>query len=168
MSDTLIIEDDDGSIEVTINTASAAVLEIETGSQQVLILNEGPPGPAGPQGPPGSGGGGSGESYEKLTTSKAILAADSHTVYTNEGASALVIVDIPASAEGLKFTFLVTDNTGGIKLDFAGSNIGRLGSAVTSAGGTLTGAKPGCSITIRGTDTAGYITESVVGVWKEA
>lgn len=120
------------------------------------------------QGPPGAGGGGggSGETFAKLTTSTTLTSANTNTRYTNEGAASLVVVTLPAAAEGLKFTFLVTASAG-FTIDAAGSNTIRIGTGVTSAGGTYTSTKVGSSIVIYGTDTAGWVASSALGIWSE-
>lgn len=106
------------------------------------------------------------ERYSTISVSGSILAAATNTVYDNDGASALVVVGLPAAARGLKYTFLVTD-ANGFRLDAAGADTIRVSGSISTAGGTQTCKQIGGAITIYGL-SGRWVASASQRTWIEA
>lgn len=126
----------------------------------VTIGNSGVPGTAGAEGA-------AARKFDSITESRAITAGETATSFHNSGATELCVADLPAAAEGLFYSFTVTDSVYGIKLDATGSDMIRIGGSVSSAGGTIQSTKIGSSVTIEGR-TGGWFATSLIGTWVEA
>jgi len=96
-----------------------------------------------------------------------VSAGVSYTTYTNEGAGAQIVFNLPAAAAGLTYTFIVQNNNG-IQVKANGTNTIRLASAVSSAGGTATSTTVGSSITLVAINATEWIAREITGTWITA
>ncbi len=85
--------------------------------------------------------------------------------FSNDGATALVTFQLPAAQTDLIYTFVVTDSDG-IAIDAAGTNTIRVGSQVSTAGGTATSTQVGSTITLSGVSDSEWVATNIVGVWN--
>ena len=98
------------------------------------------------------------------TSNATLLATDSGSVVTNEGALATITVDLPATAKGLIFPVIIrAAQTLNLKAP-AGSTI-RNGSQISVSGGILSSNIVGNRATILGTSTSEWELDSMVGLW---
>lgn len=100
----------------------------------------------------------------QATTPVSVAAASSGTVYTNEGASALGVFNLPTAAANLTYTFIVND-TDGIKVNASAGDTIRLSTSVSAAAGFASATDLGASITIVAINATEWIATSIVGSW---
>jgi hypothetical protein len=96
-----------------------------------------------------------------------LTAANSQTTYTNEGAGAQIVINLPTAVAGLSFTFIVQD-TDGIQVKASAGDTIRLGGSVSSVAGTATSTTIGSVITLTAINATEWIAVSLVGVWVTA
>ena len=96
-----------------------------------------------------------------------LTAANSQTTYTNEGAAAQIVVNLPAAAAGLTFEFIVQD-ADGIQVDAQAGDTIRLGASVSSSGGTATSTTIGSTLRLIAINATEWIATSIVGTWVTA
>lgn len=96
-----------------------------------------------------------------------LSSGDDFKVFTNEGATAQAIFDLPAATAGSTHTFIVQDTDGILITAVAGDTI-RVGATVSTAGGTLSSATIGNSVTLVAINTTEWIATSVIGTWTAA
>lgn len=98
------------------------------------------------------------------TSNYSVLAVDSNTFFTNEGAVAGINFSLPATAAGLTYTFYV--QTGQTLLITApgGSTI-RNGTTISDSGGFLHAGAIGSSIRLVAINATEWVTEAVIGSW---
>lgn len=100
-----------------------------------------------------------------VTTSTAPTAADSHTIYSNEGDTDGATLLLPAAAAGLQFTALVhTAQT--FTITAAAGDTLRLGSSVTAAAGSITSNVVGSAVTLWAINQTEWLASAVVGSWS--
>jgi hypothetical protein len=106
-----------------------------------------------------------------LTVSKTanytIVALDNGTHFDNIGAAANITLTLPTAANGLTFSFAV-HAAHSIIVDAAGTDIIALGTLLTSAGGTVTGATPYSYVEIECHAAGVWIATSQLGGWATA
>ncbi len=86
-------------------------------------------------------------------------------IYSNEGASALVVLTLPSAAANLQYTFIVQDGDG-IQVTAAAGDTIRIGSAVSAAAGNISNTVVGSTITLTAINATEWIaTSSVGGTW---
>jgi hypothetical protein len=101
------------------------------------------------------------------TSATSPAAADSRTVYTNEGTASQLAVTLPAAVAGLSYTFVVQD-TDGIQLTAAAGDTIRVAGSVSSSGGTATASAVGDTITIIAINATEWIAIASHGTWTLA
>jgi hypothetical protein len=94
-------------------------------------------------------------------------STDVGSAFTNEGASAQIVFNLPAAAAGLTYTFIVQD-VDGIQVVGNGTNTIRLSSAVSSAGGTATSIAIGSVLTLVAINASEWVATSITGTWITA
>lgn len=98
------------------------------------------------------------------TTSATILATDSGSVLTNEGAVATVNLDLPTTAKGLIYPVIIrAAQTLNLRAP-TGSTI-RNGSQVSGSGGILSSNVVGNRATLLATSSSEWELDAMVGVW---
>jgi hypothetical protein len=98
------------------------------------------------------------------TASYNILTGDSGSVFTNEGASAIVPFTLPAAASGLEYTLFVQDADGIQVIAGAGDTI-RIGSLVTAAAGNVQSNTIGSSVTLKAINATEWVAIAALGTW---
>lgn len=86
-------------------------------------------------------------SISPLTSGATLLAADSGTVTTNEGASARLDMILPSAVAGYRYSFIVQD-TDGIRVTAGTGDTIRIGSSVSASAGRIDANTIGASITL--------------------
>jgi len=89
--------------------------------------------------------------------------------FTNEGAAALIVFNLPAAAApgvttGYHYTFYVQD-VDGIRVTAAAGDTIRIGATVSAAGGTATSVTIGSCLRLQCINATEWVCESLVGVW---
>ena len=132
--------------EVYILEGNSAV-SVDNSTVKTVILEV-----AGIQGATGGAG-----AYVSLAVDKVLTAAETATTYDNEDAIALLNIDLPTLANGLKYSFIVTNAfgfqinaTGGATIDSAGN--------VSAPDGWIKSVQIGSTLTILGTPNGWIIT----------
>lgn len=103
------------------------------------------------------------EDIETITTETDLETTDTNKVYLNTGAASVVPANLPAGAEGLKFTFLVTDSSG-FEINADGSDTIQLAG---SNAGTFTCTQLGGALVLYGY-TGGWIAASSQRTWIDS
>jgi len=103
----------------------------------------------------------------QASTPLSVSTGVSYTTYTNEGAGAQIVFNLPAAAAGLNYRFIV-QNANGIQVKANGTNTIRLASAVSTAGGTATSTTIGSSITLVAINATEWMAREIVGTWVTA
>jgi hypothetical protein len=93
-----------------------------------------------------------------------ITAAESRSVFTNEGATALNYHTLPTAAAGLVFTFYVQD-TDGIRVVANTGDTIRIDTAVSAAAGYAESTTVGSSVTLTAINATEWVATSVIGTW---
>lgn len=100
----------------------------------------------------------------KATTPVTVSALDCSSVYTNEGASAKIVFNLPTAVAGYKYTWVVQD-ADGIDITAASGDTIRFGSTVTAAAGTITSTTIGSTITLVAINATEWVATSLMGTW---
>lgn len=104
----------------------------------------------------------------KATTPITVAVNDAGRVFTNEGASAQIVFNLPTAATSNgPFTFYVQD-TDGIQVVASTGDTIRVGTGVSSAGGTATNSTAGSFITLIAINATEWISFSSFGTWTLA
>jgi len=93
-----------------------------------------------------------------------ITAAESRSVFTNEGATALNYHTLPTAAAGLVYTFYVQD-TDGIRVVANTGDTIRIDTAVSAAAGYAESTTVGSSVTLTAINATEWVATSVIGTW---
>lgn len=104
---------------------------------------------------------------EHKASSVTLTAADSGGVYTNIGATSLVVITLPAAAAGIEFTFYVTD-TDGIRVTAAAGDFILTNTGASSSGGTATNTSPYSALTLRAVSSDSWVATCYTGTWTLA
>jgi hypothetical protein len=104
---------------------------------------------------------------EHKASSVTLTAADSGGVYTNIGATALVVITLPAAAAGLKYTFIVTDSDG-IQIKAVSGDYILTNTGASTSGGTATNTSPYSSITLEAVSSDSFVATAMTGTWTLA
>lgn len=89
---------------------------------------------------------------------------DVHKVFTNEGAAALTVFNLPAAATGLTYTFY-NQNANNISVDAAAGDTIRVGALVTAAGGAITSTAIGDTVTLVAINATEWIAVASIGTF---
>jgi hypothetical protein len=100
----------------------------------------------------------------KAATPYTVLSTESNTVFTNEGATAKIVFNLPTAVAGLTFTLFVQD-TDGIDITAASGDTIRFNTTVTAAAGTITSTTIGSSITLVAINATEWVATALVGTW---
>ena len=93
-----------------------------------------------------------------------ITAGDNSTIFTNEGASAEVYLNLPAAASGLIYT-AYCQNVNGIRFVANTGDTIRVSSAVSAAAGYASSTTIGSTIILTAINATEWVAISAVGVW---
>jgi len=93
-----------------------------------------------------------------------ITAAESRSVFTNEGATALNYHTLPTAAAGLVYTFYVQD-TDGIRVVANTGDTIRIDTVVSAAAGYAESTTVGSSVTLTAINATEWVATSVIGTW---
>jgi len=96
-----------------------------------------------------------------------VSADDTGKVFSNEGAAALAVYNLPAAAAGLTYTFVVQD-ADGIQIDAQAGDTIRLATSVSSSGGTATSTDIGSALILVALNATEWMARSIVGAWVTA
>jgi outer membrane protein W len=95
---------------------------------------------------------------------RTITAAESSTVFSNEGATAIDPFVLPAAAAGLNFTFIVQD-ADGIRVTAAAGDTIRIATAVSAAAGKIEATAIGSVARLYAINATEWIAVYAVGAW---
>lgn len=98
------------------------------------------------------------------TTNYTLATNESFKVVNNTSASSQVTNTLPSAAAGLSYCFTVTV-TNGIKVVAPGSNTIRIGSTISSAGGSITSTNLGDTVWLVALDSVKWTALSIIGTW---
>lgn len=98
------------------------------------------------------------------TTPVTITAAESNKVYTNEGATAKIVYNLPTAVAGLTYTFIVQD-TDWMDITAAAWDTIRRNTNVTAAWGTVTSTAIGSVLTLVAINATEWIATSEIWTW---
>lgn len=93
-----------------------------------------------------------------------VAAVDSNVNYTNEGAAAKIVFNLPTAVAGYTYTFVVQD-ADGIDVTAAAGDTIRFAGTVTAAAGTITSTTIGSTITLVAINATEWIATSLMGTW---
>lgn len=93
-----------------------------------------------------------------------ITAAQSGTVWTNEGSTAVNYHTLPTAAVGLQYTFIVQDADGLRVTANTGDTI-RLGTAVTATAGNIQSTQIGAAVVLVAINATVWMATSITGTW---
>lgn len=100
----------------------------------------------------------------KSSTPYTVLTTESNAHFTNEGAAAKIVFNLPTAAANLKYTFIVQD-ADGIDITAATGDTIRRDTSVTATGGTITSTSIGSTITLVAINATEWIATEIVGTW---
>lgn len=100
----------------------------------------------------------------QATTPIAVATTDSAKVFTNEGATAKIVFNLPTAVANLMYTFVVEDSDGIDIVANSGDTI-RFAGTVTAAAGTITSTTIGSTITLVAINATEWIATSLMGTW---
>jgi hypothetical protein len=101
----------------------------------------------------------------KASTPYSVLVSDGNKVFTNEGASAQIVFNLPSAAAGMgPFTVYVQD-TDGIQVAASTGDTIRVGTSVGASGGTATNATAGSFLTLIAINATEWVAFDSFGTW---
>lgn len=101
----------------------------------------------------------------QAATPVTLAATDANKIYTNEGASALIVFTLPTAAAGLgPYTFIVQD-TDGIKVTANTGDTIRISASVSGSAGNATSTVIGSTVTIVAVNVTEWYSISTNGTW---
>jgi hypothetical protein len=92
------------------------------------------------------------------------LNQDRDNFFTNEGASALIVFNLPSAAANFTYTFYVQD-VDGLQVTAAAGDTIRIASSVTAAAGNISSLVIGSCIKLQAINATEWVAVSVVGSW---
>lgn len=95
---------------------------------------------------------------------RTITAAESGSVYSNEGASAIAPFILPAAAAGLNFTFIVQD-ADGIRVTAASGDTIRIAGSESAAAGKIENTAIGSTVKLTAINATEWIGSVGAGTW---
>ncbi len=101
----------------------------------------------------------------KSTTPVTVNSTDSNTYYTNEGATALGVFNLPTAVAGYVYTFIVQD-ADGIKVVANTGDTIRGAGVVSASAGYATSTIIGDTITLVAINATEWIATSLIGSWS--
>lgn len=100
----------------------------------------------------------------QASTPLTLTASDTGKVYTNEGASAQIVFNLPTAAVGLNFTF-VTQDADGIQIVAASGDTIRIAASATPAAGNISNTTIGNTVQLVAINATEWIATYYVGTW---
>ena len=100
----------------------------------------------------------------KATTPITVVKLDSGTVFTNEGASAKIVYNLPTAAAGLTYTFVVQD-ADGIQVVAASGDTIRIAASVSAAAGNIDSTTIGSTVVLVAINATEWIAITSLGTW---
>lgn len=100
----------------------------------------------------------------KASTPYSVLNSDINTVFTNEGATAQIVFNLPTAAVNLTYTFFVQDADGVKVVANTGDTI-RLAGSVSASAGNIVNNTIGGSVTLVAINATEWVATSIVGTW---
>jgi hypothetical protein len=100
----------------------------------------------------------------QASTPLSLTANDSGKVYTNEGASAQIVFNLPTAAAGLDFTFIVQD-ADGIQVVAASGDTIRIAASATPAAGNISTTTVGNTVKLVAINATEWVAVYYVGTW---
>jgi hypothetical protein len=97
-------------------------------------------------------------------TGTSAQAADSSAIWTNEGASAKITINLPGAAAGLRYSFIV-QNANGIQVVAAGGDTIRIAGSVSAVAGNIECLVAGSAVTLVAINAVEWIALSSLGTW---
>jgi len=97
-------------------------------------------------------------------TPRAVTSLETGGTFTNEGAAALQVFDLPTAVAGLRYTFIVQD-ADGIQVNAAAADTIRVGAAVSAAAGLVSSTNIGAVVTIVAINATEWLATSVINTW---
>lgn len=98
----------------------------------------------------------------KATTPQTVTAAQSGTIFTNEGAEAIIVFTLPTCAAGLVYTFVVQD-ADGIRVTANTWDTIRIASGVTAAAGNVSSTTAGSVLKLVGINATERVSVTEIG-----
>jgi len=93
-----------------------------------------------------------------------VLGTDSNAVFTNEGATAEVYLNLPTAVANLTYTVMVQD-ADGVRVVASGGDTIRLGTGVSAAAGYVRSSEIGAALKLVAINATEWLVESIVGTW---
>lgn len=103
----------------------------------------------------------------KSATPYSVLASESGRTFTNEGAAAQIVFNLPPAAVGLAYTFIVQDADGIQVVANTGDTV-RIAASVSAAAGSATSTTIGSTVTFVAINATEWISVATNGVWVVA
>lgn len=100
----------------------------------------------------------------QASTPLALTSTDSGKVYTNEGASAEIVFNLPTAAADLNYTFIVQD-ANGIQINANTGDTIRVAASVSASAGLIETATVGNVVKLVAINATEWIAVSYVGTW---
>lgn len=100
----------------------------------------------------------------QASTPLTLTSGDSGKVYTNEGATAQIVFNLPTAAAGLNFTFIVQD-TDGMQIVAASGDTIRVAGSATPAAGNISATTIGNTVQLIAINATEWIAVYYVGTW---
>ena len=95
---------------------------------------------------------------------RTIAAAETRTIYSNEGATAIAPFVLPTAAAGLDFSFMVQD-ADGIRVTAAAGDSIQVGTALSGVAGKIESTTIGSSVRLIALNATEWMAVSMVGSW---
>jgi hypothetical protein len=95
---------------------------------------------------------------------RTITAAETRTIYSNEGATAIAPFVLPTAVAGLDFSFMVQD-ADGIRVTAAAGDTIQVGSALSAVAGKIESTATGSSVRLIALNATEWMAVSAVGTW---
>jgi hypothetical protein len=100
----------------------------------------------------------------QASTPLTLTSSDSGKLYTNEGATAQIVFNLPTAAAGLEFTFVVQDSDGLQVVAASGDTI-RIAGSVTVSAGSISTTTIGNTVHLKAINATEWIALSHEGTW---
>lgn len=101
----------------------------------------------------------------QAATPVTLAGTDANKIYTNEGASSLIVFNLPTAAKGIgPYTFIVQD-TDGIQIVASAGDTIRLGVNVSATAGNAQSTIIGSVVSIVAINATEWVATTVVGTW---
>lgn len=98
------------------------------------------------------------------STPLTLTSSDSGKLYTNEGAAAQIVFNLPTAAAGLEFSFVIQD-ADGIQVVAASGDTIRVAGSVSAAAGNIAATTIGNTVHLKAINATEWIAVSYVGTW---